>query len=170
MPSARVMRSGAKISSAPSPRLNQPRLRAIRSEAPNELGPVLMTLGSPCARVMFETFSIIMVSVLVLSLQHDFDAAVLLVAEHLVHLRALVEAHRVRNDKGGIDVAFLNVAEQLVGPAVDVGLSGAKTQSLVHQLPHRDLVGEAAIDAGDRKGAARPAYVDHLAQHVRPII
>src|SRR5947209_15102169 len=100
------MRPGAKISSAPNPRLNQPRLRAIRSEAPNELGPVLMTFGSPCARVMFEIFSIIMVSVLVLSLQHDFDAAVLLVAEPLFHFLALGEAHRVRYVQGGIGVAF----------------------------------------------------------------
>src|SRR3954469_22344571 len=124
MPSARVMRSGAKISNAPSARLNQPRLRAIRSDAPNELGPVLITLGSPCERATFENFSIIMVSVLSgLGFQHDFDAAVLLIAEHLVHLGALLKAHGVRDDEGGIDVSVLNVTQQLVGPAVDVGLS-----------------------------------------------
>src|SRR5438128_8264958 len=119
MPSARVMRSGAKISSAPSPRLNQPRLRARRSEAPNELGPVLMTLGSPCERATFEIFSIVMLSVLLgLRLQHDLDAAVLFVAEHLVHLRPLLQAHAVRDDEGRIDVAVLNVAEQFVGPPI----------------------------------------------------
>src|SRR5215213_2122161 len=171
MPSARVMRWGAKISSAPNPRLNQPRFLAIRSEAPNELGPVLMTFGSPCDLAMFETFSIIMVLFLADSgLENDFDAAVLLVAEHLVHFRSLFEAHSVSDDKGGIDVAFLDVAEQFVGPAVDVGLSGPNTQSLVHQLPHRDLVDEAAIHTGDRKDAARAADINHLAQHVRAII
>src|SRR3954469_1778758 len=110
MPSARVMRSGAKISSAPRPRLNQPRLRANRSEGANELGPVATTFGSPWERTMFAILFIIMVFVLGwgasrLGLQHDLDAAVLLVAEDLVHLRPLFEADGMGNDKGGIDVA-----------------------------------------------------------------
>src|SRR3982751_6511525 len=140
MPSARVMRSGAKISSAPSPKLNQPRLRAMRSEALNELGPVLTTFGSLFRRAMFQTFSITMFissgSVSWLGFENDLDAAVLLVAEHLVHLRPFIEPRRVRDDKGWIDVAFLYEAQQLVGPAVDVSLSGADSQSFVHQLPH----------------------------------
>lgn len=49
IPSARVMRSGASIFIAPSPRLNQPRLRALRSEAPNELGSVLMISDHPAS-------------------------------------------------------------------------------------------------------------------------
>src|SRR3954467_10150695 len=127
MPSARVMRSGANISSAPRARLNHPRFRAIRSEAPNELGPVLMTFGSFCDRAMFETFSIIILSVLWLGLQHDFDAAVLLVAEHLVHFGALLKADGMCDDKGRIDMAILNVPEKFVGPAIDVRLSGPNT-------------------------------------------
>jgi hypothetical protein len=33
-----------------------------------------------------------------------------------------------------------------------------------------DLVGQAAIDAGDGKDAARPAHIDHLAEYMRTII
>src|SRR3954454_5178203 len=51
-----------------------------------------------------------------------------------------------------------------------MGLSGANTQSLVHQLPHRDLVHEATIDTRDRKDAARTANVDHLSQYMGTII
>src|SRR3954469_5477206 len=108
MPKARVTRLGARISSAPNPMLNQPRFRAIRSEAENELGPVLTTLGSPFQREMFISFPNIIVFSSGSGLQHDFDAAVLLVAENFVHLGPLLEAHGVGDDEGRIDMALLD--------------------------------------------------------------
>src|SRR3954447_26616699 len=109
MPSARVMRSGAISSNAPRARLNQPSPLASRSLAVSELGPVATTFGSPSDLAMLEIYCIISqapVSWLfwVSRLEHDLDAAVLLVAEHLVHLRSLIEAHRVRDDERGVDL------------------------------------------------------------------
>src|SRR6478609_9933837 len=55
-------------------------------------------------------------------LQHDLDAPVLLVAERLVHLRPLVERDPVRDDEGGVDLPVEDAVQEVVGPAVDVGL------------------------------------------------
>ena len=41
--------------------------------------------------------------------------------------------------------------------------------ALVHHRAERDLVDQAAVDAGDRQRAGRPAHIDHLAQHMRPV-
>src|SRR5947209_18542124 len=96
MPSARVSRRGATISARPSPMLNQPSPFAILSAAPAELVPVRRILGSPADRVTFERS--IMGSPRS-RLENNFDAAVLFVAEHLVHLGSLVEADGVRDDE-----------------------------------------------------------------------
>src|SRR3954465_13768556 len=95
MPSVRARRRGASSSTSPSPMLNQPSARPSWSAVPRELGPVLSIFGSPSERVTLE------MCFMDLSpgsgLQHDLDATVLLVTEHFVHLRSLVEADRVRN-------------------------------------------------------------------------
>ena len=56
--------------------------------------------------------------------------------------------------------------QELVGPAIDVGLPGADRQSLVHHGAQRDLVDQAAIDARNGDGAAGAADIHHLAQDV----
>src|SRR5256885_5358399 len=89
--------------------------------------------------------------------QNDLDAAVLLVAEHLVHFGSVLEPHRVSDDEGGVDLFLLNAAKEVVGPAVDVGLTGANCQALVHELAHGNLVGKPAVDARDRDRAGGTA-------------
>jgi hypothetical protein len=51
------------------------------------------------------------VEVIPLWLQYDFDAAVLLVAEHLVHFRSFFEPRRVGDDEGRVDLAFLDAKQ-----------------------------------------------------------
>ena len=55
------------------------------------------------------------------------------------------------------------------GIFLDVGLAALDRQALLHQLAERELVGEAAIDAGDRDPAALAAGEDRLAQRMRPL-
>src|SRR4051812_7572468 len=104
-----------------------------------------------------------------LGLQDDLDAAVLLVAEHLVHLGPLFETDRVGDDKRWIDLPLLNAAQKVIGPTVDVRLARPDGQPLVHHLTHRDLVDQPAIDTWDRNHPGRAADVDHLAKDVRPV-
>src|SRR3954471_4711913 len=80
-------------------------------------------------------------------MEHDFDAAVLLVAERLVHRRPLLQPDPMGDDEGGVDLAFLDAVQEIVGPAIDMGLAGADGQTLVHQRAERNLVEESAIDA-----------------------
>ena len=67
----------------------------------------------------------------------------------------LLERHGVRDHEGRIDLALLDAPEQIVGPAVDVGLTHAKGEPLVHGDAHRELVDETAVDAGHRQHAVR---------------
>src|SRR5947209_107441 len=102
--------------------------------------------------------------------QDDLDAAVLLVAEHLVHLRPVLERNGVGDDEGRIDLTFFDAAQEIVGPAVDVSLAHAEGEALVHRLTHRDFVDEAAINARNRDHAGGAADIDHLAQDMRAIV
>src|SRR5690349_13064208 len=97
MPNERVRVRGANSSRAPRPILNQPRLRARRSGQLSELGPVSRTLGSPLERTIFER--LVMTECPFLRLQHDFDAAVLLVSEHVVHLGSALQSDGVCDHK-----------------------------------------------------------------------
>ena len=69
----------------------------------------------------------------------DLDAAVLLVAERLVHLRSLVELDPVGDDEGGVDLPLLDALEQVVGPAVDVGLPVRNVRPLFIMAPKGTL-------------------------------
>src|SRR4051794_38840339 len=111
-----------------------------------------------------------MISSRALRLQNDLDAAVLLVAEHFVHLGSVLERSGVGDDKGRIDLSFFNPPQEIIRPAVDVGLAHAECQAFIHRLTHGDLVDEAAIDARDRDHACRAADIDHLAQNVRAVV
>src|SRR3954454_24021093 len=134
MPAARRIARGIASSAMPSAIEKYPRPAAISScierDRPGRAvgGTGLAMIGS-------------------IGLQHDLDAPVLLVAERLVHLRSLVERDPVRDDEGGVDLPLENAVQQIVGPAVNVGLAGVHRQALVHQRAERDLVQEAAIDA-----------------------
>src|SRR5690606_37319366 len=68
-----------------------------------------------------------------------------------------------------IDLSLLDAPQEVVDPAVDVGLSHAERQTLVHRRAERDLIDDAAIDARYGNDPARPADIDHLSQHVRAI-
>ena len=63
---------------------------------------------------------------------------------------AILEPDGVSDDKGRVDLAFLDAAQQVVGPAVHVRLAGAHGEGLVHERAERDLVDQAAVDAGNR--------------------
>src|SRR5437899_5257624 len=79
--------------------------------------------------------------------QHDLDAFVLLVAEHAISGRRLVEAHAVRDDEARIDVALRKALEQRAQVAMHVGLSGADGERAVHERAGGKLVDPAAVDA-----------------------
>ncbi len=102
-------------------------------------------------------------------LEDDFDAAVLLVIEHLVEVGAFFEARRVGDDEGRVDVAVLDMRQQLRQVALDRRLRHAHGQSAVDGRSERDLVEESAIDADDRDRAEIARAVDCLTQDMRPV-
>ena len=69
----------------------------------------------------------------------------------------------------GIDLAVLDPLEQRLHVAMHVRLPGLHRERLVHDRADRNLVDEAAVDAGHRDGAAVAAGHDRLAQRARPI-
>jgi hypothetical protein len=75
----------------------------------------------------------------------------------------------VRNHKGWVDLLLDDSAQQIAGPAVDVGLPRPQRQAFVHQRAKWDLIQQPAIDARHRKRAGWPADIDHLAQNMRPV-
>src|ERR1700758_1721779 len=141
MPSHRASWPGAASSKDPSATRNAPSALA-RFWAVSSLWPPRtrsMSLVNMAERPL-------------VGLEHDLDAAVRLVAERLVHLGPVLERGLVRDHEGGVDLALLDAAQQVVGPAVDVRLAGADLQGLVHQHAERELVDQAAVDARDREG------------------
>src|SRR5215212_7330570 len=79
--------------------------------------------------------------------QHDFDAAILFVAERLVHAGTVFEPLAVGYHKRRIDLAFLDATEEVVGPAIDVSLAGANCETLIHHHSDRKLVDQSAVHA-----------------------
>src|SRR5947207_2554938 len=87
MPSQRVTERGASNSTAPRPKLAQPSIRPVLSAGLSELGPVSMTCGSLGERTNLDALERRNdIAHLLRGLEHDLDAAVLLVTEHPVHL------------------------------------------------------------------------------------
>src|SRR5947209_14764728 len=96
MPSQLVTERGANSSSAPRPKLAHPSIRPARSAGLSELGPVSITCGSPGERANSEALERRNdIGHLLRGLEHDLDAAVLLVAERPVHVRAVGQGHLV---------------------------------------------------------------------------
>src|SRR5438309_1340168 len=138
MPSHRASAWGATSSVAPRAILNQP--RPLRELADRLAAEQLIDAGSCACLCLHLT-----------GLEHDLDAAVLLVAESLVHGRAFGQTHPVGNDEGWIDLAFLDTVEQVIGPSIHVRLASPNGQSLVHDSAKWNLVEQTAIDARHRQ-------------------
>src|SRR4051812_20401290 len=116
MPSMRVSCRGATSSASPSPMLNQPRPRARASAEP--------ALPRPASYVASA------IATSRLRIQHDLDAAVLLVAERLVQTRAVLELGAMGDHEGRVDLALLDPMQQVVRPAVHMGLAHAEREAL----------------------------------------
>src|SRR5690348_6173276 len=99
----------------PRPILNQPSACAIRSAGVRTLGPELTIFGSPFDLATLAR-KFIASTRMVSRLQHHLDAGILLVAEHAIHLRSLLQRDAVRDDEGGIDLPLLDPPHQVVGP------------------------------------------------------
>jgi uncharacterized delta-60 repeat protein len=97
-----------------------------------------------------------------LRIEHNLDATVFLVPERFVHPGSLVEADRMGDDEGWVDLPFFDSPQQVVSPAIHVGLPGADGQPLVHHGAERDLVDQSAINAGDGDDASGAADIEHL--------
>src|SRR3954468_6260778 len=89
-------------------------------------------------------------------LEEDLERAVLLLLERLVGVRRVLERQPVGGE--GVDPERVVVAadqrQQLVHPALDVGLAHAQVDLLVEHLDERRRAGGAAVDARQRHGAA----------------
>src|SRR4051794_7206403 len=109
MPSVLASRRGAMISTVPRAIENQPRPRASAwaAESGRPFPWVSRRIGSAPR------------------LEYDLDAAVLLVAERLVHLGAPLQWDLVGDDEGGVDLTLLDPPQEVAGPSVHVRLGRA---------------------------------------------
>src|SRR5688572_13748640 len=94
--------------------------------------------------------------------QHDFDAAVFLVAEGLVEIGRIVQRTAVGDDEGWIDGALFDLFEQRLDVTLNVSLTGLDRESLIHGLAERELVDHTHIDAGHGDGAAFATAINRL--------
>src|SRR5215208_1228432 len=144
------MLAGASTSARPRPMLNQPRPRATGAASfwfiARDRRPIWRTTSSarsPASMIRVSVVSLIDTSSSIASasrLHHDFDAAVLLVPEGLVELRALFQAGAVGDHEGGVDLALRDPPHQRRQIALDRGLRHAEGDAAVHRRAHRDLV------------------------------
>ena len=61
---------------------------------------------------------------------------------------SLLERQPVADQEGGVDLAILDAAQQVMREALDVGLSRPDLQTLFQEGPERELVEKAAVDPG----------------------
>src|SRR3954470_725114 len=97
-------------------------------------------------------------------LQHDFDAAVFLVFERLVHVRRLLERDTVRDHERRIELARLDAIEQRLHVSHHVGLTHLERQPFLEGRAKRNLVEKSAVDTWNRYDAAFAARMDRLPQ------
>src|SRR3954453_19382474 len=95
--------------------------------------------------------------------EHGTDAPVLLLLEHPVALRPVVERHHVGGEVLGPHLVAAHPVEDLGDVAVPVLLGAAQGQRLVHHRAEGELVHEAGEDAEGEHRAALAAGVDRLA-------
>src|SRR3954470_12505135 len=81
--------------------------------------------------------------------QNYLDAAVLFVAECLVHLRPSFQGLRVRDDERGINLVFHHPVEQIVCPSIYMRLPCSDCKPLVHERADGQLVEQTSIHARD---------------------
>src|SRR4051795_12717753 len=95
--------------------------------------------------------------------EHRTDAPVLLLLEHPVSLRPVVERHHVGGEVLGPHLVPAHEFEDLRDVAVPVLLGAAQGERLVHDRPEGELVDEAGEDAEGEHRPALAAGVDRLA-------
>ena len=100
--------------------------------------------------------------------QDNFDAAVGLLAEHLVSVGRFAQRQPMGHDKARVDATLPNVIEQFRHITVNVRLPGFDRQPLVHHRAQWDFVCHAAVHSRDRHRAAFATTFDRLPQHMRP--
>jgi peptidoglycan/LPS O-acetylase OafA/YrhL len=87
---------------------------------------------------------------------------VLLVLEHLVPLRHVLQPHPVADHEARVDLAVADPLEQRPHIPLHVSLAAAQGQRPVHHRPDRELVDEPDVRTDDRHDAAVAAGHDRL--------
>src|SRR4051812_38139126 len=101
--------------------------------------------------------------------EHGTDAPVLLVLEHLVALRPVVERQHMGGEVLGLHLVPAHAVEDLRDVAVPVLLGAAQGQRLVHHRAEGELVHDAGEDAEGEHRPALAAGVDRLAHRGGPV-
>ena len=94
--------------------------------------------------------------------EHHFRAVILFIAEHLVHLRRIVDRHAVSDHEAGIDLTRLYAIQQWLHEAHHVRLASLHGQRLVHESAHGNLVVESAVHPRDGHSSTLAACLDGL--------
>jgi hypothetical protein len=102
-------------------------------------------------------------------LHHYLDAAVLFLAERLIHTWCVVQRHAMGDDERRIDVSPLDVLEQPRHVLVHVGLTHLERQALRECPAKRELVEPSAVHAGNGDRAALAARANRLTKGVGAI-
>ena len=102
-------------------------------------------------------------------IEHDLDAVVLFLEERVVSIGRVLQRQSVRDDHAGIDVALLDVLEQLWHVLVHVRLPHAERQAFAESRAEWEVVEESAINARNGNDSALAARLNTLPQSKRPI-
>src|SRR6185437_15035138 len=102
-------------------------------------------------------------------LQDHLNASSRPCGERLIHFPSLINFRAMRNHKTRVDLAFLNLAKQIIQVFLDVGLAHLEGEAFSERSSERELIEEASINARDRNHSTGPAAIDCLPNGMRAI-
>ena len=101
--------------------------------------------------------------------KNHLDAAVLLMFEGMVHIRAVLKRDLVGDDERRVELALFDPFEADRHVFLHVRLTGADSKSFIHQRTDRDLVADPDVYTGDGYRTALSAAPKHLPEHVNSV-
>ncbi len=87
----------------------------------------------------------------------DLQALIELLVEHLVGVGGVCERGLVGDDEGGVQLAGLNVPQQLIPVLLAWGLACPKRQALLHERTNHEVVAGGSVDSHNGHDASLQA-------------
>ena len=92
--------------------------------------------------------------------EHDLDARIFFIAEHVIALARAAEGNTMGNEKRRIDRPRLNELQKRSHVPMDMCLTHLERQGLSKCRSERNLIDKSAVDSGNGNGAAFSTGID----------